>query len=174
MPVPRSLRRFMPLAAAAACLSASVGVASIAAAQAPDSATPIIQIGDPFPQWELTDQYEQLHKLPGDLTQTIVFARSKQADETLAPVLESVVGDRLSSGEVIYLSDISRMPGLISRLFALPSLRDRDYPVVLIREEGMSAPLVTETDCLALYRLGQGAVVAREDLCVESDVRNAF
>lgn len=172
MPVSRSLRRFTPLAAA--CLSASVAVTSIAAAQAPDSATPTIQIGDPFPQWELTDQHEQPHRLPGDSTQAIVFSRSKQADETLSPVLESVAGDRLGNGEVIYLSDISRMPGLISRLFALPSLRDRDYPVVLIREEGMSGPLVTETDCLALYRLEQGTVVAREDLCAESDVRNAF
>ncbi|WP_322520578.1 hypothetical protein SR882_07195 [Guyparkeria halophila] len=172
MPVPRLLRLFTPLATA--CLSASVGVVSIAAAQTPDSATSTIQIGDPFPRWELTDQHDQTHRLPGDTTQAIVFSSSKQADETLSPVLESVVGDRLISGEVIYLSDISRMPGLISRLFALPSLRDRDYPVVLIREEGVSAPLVTETDCLALYRLGQGTVVAREDLCVESDVTNAF
>ena len=172
MPVPRPRRRFMPLAAA--CLLASVGVASIAAAQAPDSATPTIRIGDPFPQWELTDQHDQPRRLPGGSTQAIVFSRSKQADETLSPILESVAGDRLISGEVIYLSDISRMPGLISRLFALPSLRDRDYPVVLIREEGVSAPLITETDCLALYRLEQGTVVAREDLCGESDVRSAF
>ena len=103
-----------------------------------------------------------------------MFSRSKQADESLSPLLEEVLGERLISGEVIYLSDISRMPGLISRLFALPALRDRGYPVVLMREEGVSEPLVTEIDCLALYRIEQGTVVGREDLCSEEDVRNAF
>ncbi|MFN2381645.1 MAG: hypothetical protein ABR561_03705 [Guyparkeria sp.] len=172
MPAPRILRRFTPLAAA--CLSASVGLSSIAFAQEPAATTQAVQIGDPFPQWELTDQHDETHRLPGEATQAVVFSRSKQADETLSPVLESVAGERLVSGDVVYLSDISRMPGLISRLFALPSLRDRDYPVVLIREEGVSAPLVTETDCLALYRLEQGTVVAREDLCAEEEVKNAF
>jgi len=66
------------------------------------------------------------------------------------------------------------MPGLISRLFALPALRDRDYPVVLIREEGVADPLKTRADCLALYRLEQGRVVARKDLCHPEDVVGAF
>ncbi|MFO7807959.1 hypothetical protein [Guyparkeria sp.] len=133
-----------------------------------------IEIGDPFPSWELEDQHENARELPGDSTGAIVFSRSKQADESLSPVLEEVVGERLTGGEVVYLSDISRMPGLISRLFALPSLRDRDYPVVLIREEGVSDPLVTQADCLALYRLEKGTVVGLENLCNEEDVRRAF
>lgn len=133
-----------------------------------------IEIGDPFPSWKLDDQHEKTHQLPGDSTEAIVFSRSKQADESLSPVLEEVVGERLIGGEVVYLSDISRMPGLISRLFALPALRDRDYPVVLIREEGMSDPLVTQADCLAVYRLEQGTVVGREGLCSQGNVRGAF
>ncbi len=135
---------------------------------------PAIEIGDPFPTWKLDDQHEKTHQLPGDSTEAIVFSRSKQADESLSPVLEEVVGERLIGGEVVYLSDISRMPGLISRLFALPSLRDRDYPVVLIQEEGLSDLLVTRSDCLAVYRLEQGTVVGREDLCNEESVREAF
>lgn len=140
-----------------------------------ETATPVaVEAGDPFPSWELDDQHGNTHQLPGQSTEAIVFSRSKQADDSLSPVLADVVGERLVSGEIVYLSDISRMPGLISRLFALPSLRDRPYPVVLIREDGLSEPLVTETDCLGLYRLERGAVVGREDLCSEEDVRNAF
>lgn len=140
-----------------------------------EAATPVaVEAGDPFPSWELDDQHGKTHQLPGQSTEAIVFSRSKQADESLSPVLGDVLDARLIGGEVVYLSDISRMPGLISRLFALPALRDRPYPVVLIREEGMSEPLITETDCLALYRLKRGTVVGREDLCSEEDVRNAF
>ncbi|HER34334.1 MAG: hypothetical protein JXJ30_06335 [Halothiobacillaceae bacterium] len=142
---------------------------------AAEAATSIgIEAGEPFPSWELDDQHGKTHQLPGQSTTAIVFSRSKQADGALSPVLEDVVGERLIDEEVVYLSDISRMPGLISRVFALPSLRDRSYPVVLIREEGLSEPLVTETDCLALYRIERGTVVGREGLCNEEDVRGAF
>ena len=162
----------LPKGVTAMALSAVLACSSAIAA---DGATaPTLQVGDPFPEWELTDQFDDPHRLPGDATKAIVFSRSKQADESLAPVLESLAGERLASGEVVYLSDISRMPGLISSLFALPSLRDRDYPVVLIREEGVSTPLVTREDCLVRYQLDQGRVVSRDDLCTEADVEAAF
>ena len=153
------------------CLSATAVVLGFGVQAATE---PAIEVGDPFPVWELTDQFDETHQLPGESTQVIVFVRSKQADETLAPVLESAVAESLGNGEVVYVSDISRMPGLISRLFALPALRDRSYPVVLVREEGVSAPLVTRTDCLALYRIERGTVAAREALCTEKDVTAAF
>ena len=154
-------------------LSATVVLSAPVVVQASEQRT--IQVGDPFPQWELSDQFDDKHQLPGESTEAIVFARSKQADESLAPALESVAGERLIHGEVVYVSDISRMPGLISRLFALPALRDRGYPVVLIREEGLSAPLTTREDCLARYRLDeQGRVIAIDHLCGPADVKNAF
>ena len=161
-------RRAFP---AAALLSVTVGLSAVAAQAAGEGA---IQVGDPFPQWELSDQFDESHRLPGESTDVIVFSRSKQADETLSPVLESAAGERLVDGQVVYLSDISRMPGLITSLFALPSLRDRDYPVVLIREEGRSAPLVTRDDCLVKYGIQQGAVMSIEDLCTPADVEGAF
>ncbi len=160
----------LPAVAAVAFLIAAPSLS--ASAVAAESAR--VDVGDPFPSWELEDQHEKTRQVPDDSTEAIVFSRSKQADESLSPAVEEVAGERLRGGEVIYLSDISRMPGLVSRLFALPSLRDRDYPVVLIREEGVSDPLVTQSDCLALYRLEEGTVVAREDLCNEEDVREAL
>ena len=159
---------------AVAALAASAVLACSASVAAEPQTTPTLQVGEAFPEWELTDQFDETHRLPGDAAQAIVFSRSKQADESLSPVLESVAGERLASGKVIYLSDISRMPGLITSLFALPSLRDRDYSVVLIREEGVSAPLATREDCLVRYQLEQGRVVSRDDLCEPADVRAAF
>lgn len=160
--------------AIAATLLMSAPAFTVAALADEATNAPAIEIGDPFPSWKLEDQHEKTHQLPGDSTEAIVFSRSKEADESLSPVLEEVAGERLIGGEVVYLSDISRMPGLISRLFALPSLRDRDYPVLLIREEGLSDLLVTQADCLAVFRLEQGTVIGREDLCSEENVRGAF
>ena len=157
-----------------AALAASAVLAFSSAVVAEEATATTLQLGDPFPEWELTDQFDEAHRLPDDTTQAIVFSRSKEADETLSPVVEAVAGERLVSGEVVYLSDISRMPGLITSLFALPALRDRDYPVVLIREEGMSGPLETREDCLVLYRLAQGRVASQEDLCEPADVKAAF
>ena len=140
----------------------------------PETAEPVLTVGEVFPRWELGDQFDATHRLPGDDTEAIVFSRSQRADGALSPALEAVAGDRLITGEVAYLSDISRMPGLIARLIALPSLRERGYPVVLIREQGVSAALVTRQDCLVRYGLERGRVVSRDDLCEEADVKAAF
>ena len=166
--------RHPPIRKTTAALAASAMLAFSSFLAADEATAPTVGVGDPFPEWELTDQFDETHRVPGQATKAIVFSRSKQADEWLSPVLASVAGERLASGEVIYLSDISRMPGLITSLFALPSLRDRDYPVVLIREEGVSAPLATRENCLVGYQLERGRVVSMNDLCEPADVKAAF
>lgn len=113
--------------------------------------------GAAFPAWQLEDQFGEEHDLPGQAS-WVVFSASKAADETLSPVLADFV-PHLRAGEFVYLSDISRMPGLVTILFALPVLKGRDYPVVLIRDAGVADALPATPGCYTLFDLRDGGVI---------------
>lgn len=124
-----------------------------------------LSVGDSFPVLDLENQFEEASPVPGEAS-LVVFSGSKSADDDLSETLGEVAGDALRSGETIYLSDISRMPGLITRFVAMPALKDRDYPVTLIREEGMAHRLPASDGCYTLFQLADEAVVEGiEEVC---------
>lgn len=111
--------------------------------------------------------------MPGQASR-VVFSASKSADETLSPVLADVVS-HLRAGQMVYLSDISRMPGLVTTLFALPALKKRDYPVVLIREAGAADALPAEPGCYTLFDLrNDGIIQGVRTVCEQAELRRAL
>jgi hypothetical protein len=60
----------------------------------------------------------------------------------------------LAARGAVFVSDIHRMPALITRLFALPSMRRRPYRMLLDREEaGPSARIPREEGKVTLLEL---------------------
>jgi hypothetical protein len=130
-----------------------------------EGAAATLSAGDPFPVLDLEDQFGEARPVPGEAS-LVVFSGSKSADDALAETLGEAAGDALRAGEVIYLSDISRMPGLITRLIAMPALKDRDYPVTLIREDGLAGRLPARDGCYTLFYLSEeGDVEDIEEIC---------
>ena len=124
-----------------------------------------LAVGQAFPTRAVKDQHDKPVTLPGS-AKVIIYANSKAADEWINPVLAQFGAEALSAHQVDYVSDISRMPGLISRMIALPQLRERNYPVVLLREEtevaGMPAP---PSGCVDWVTLNAGVVTNITPLC---------
>ncbi|MFP4638961.1 MAG: hypothetical protein ACLFMY_00820 [Guyparkeria sp.] len=135
---------------------------------------PVLVPGERFPMLDLEDQFGDEHAVPGEAT-LIIFSGSKQADDDLSGTLGEIAGDALRAGEIIYLSDISRMPGLITKLIAMPALKDRDYPVTLIREEGVADTLPATDGCVTLFQLsGEGEVHRIDEACEPDELRDAL
>jgi len=134
---------------------------------------PTLSVGDAFPAFELQDQFEEARAVPGEAA-LVIFSGSKDADDTLSETLGEVAGEALRAGEIIYLSDISRMPGLITRFVAMPALKDRDYPVTLIREEGMAEALPATDGCYTLYTLGAGTIEGIDEICEPAALRSTL
>lgn len=134
---------------------------------------PALSVGDAFPVLDLEDQFEEPRPVPGEAS-LVVFSGSKEADDTLSDTLGEVAGDALRSGATIYLSDISRMPGLITRFVAMPALKDRDYPATLIREEGQAGELSATEGCYALFGIDDGTVSSRSEVCEPEALRAAL
>lgn len=60
-------------------------------------------------------------------TQTLLFSSDKDASATLQKLLKSAPEGHLASQKAVYLTDLSGMPGFITRNMALPKLK-REYP----------------------------------------------
>ncbi len=151
---------------------AFAGVLAITTVRAETVVSPSgLAVGQPFPVLAVKDQHDKPVSLPGE-AHVIIYANSKAADEWVSPVLAQFGAEALQAHKVDYVSDISRMPGLISRLIALPQLRERQYPVVLLREEselaGMPRP---PENCVDWVTLRAGVVTGISPLCAAAQVQ---
>jgi hypothetical protein len=78
----------------------------------------------------LPDQHGETRAIDPSV-RAILFSRDMDG----GGILKEAVGENgaalLERAGAVYVADVSRMPGLVRRLFALPSLRRRGYPVLL-------------------------------------------
>jgi hypothetical protein len=94
------------------------------------SANPkILVTGDQLPETLLPDQNGQTRNLEG--ARLILFAQDKAAGEMIHAALKDKTQEQLDAQGIVVISDISRMPGLVARFIALPSMRDYSYRILL-------------------------------------------
>ncbi|ASJ24418.1 hypothetical protein LH462_04455 [Laribacter hongkongensis] len=112
--------------------------------------------GSTLPPITLEDQHGTPYILGPD-TRLLVFTSEKA---TSAFVNEAFKGEqaRLKAPQVIHVSDISAMPGVITRMFALPKLRDLPFTVALAYKETSVADLPRQAGAATVMRLQNGRV----------------
>ena len=110
---------------------------------------------------QFNDQWDKPVELT-EQTKWLVISQSKESGNIVKEAFESLELKDLKQYKMIYLADISAMPSFVTKLFALPKMRDYAFPMALIREEGelnaMQLP-VKEPDSvtvLALDKLNVG------------------
>lgn len=116
-----------------------------------------LQIGDSLPTAEFIDQHNQTHKLDSTI-QLVIFAHTKETGSMMTDLLAVEDSDYLVKRNAIYIADISGMPSLIARFFALPKLRKIDSPIYLVEKTGAVAWLPREDDKLTLLMLSNGII----------------
>jgi hypothetical protein len=112
-----------------------------------------------LPVITLTDQHDVEASI-GPETRIIVFARDMEAADIVEEALAENGAAMLSAAGAVFVSDIHRMPGLITRLFALPAMRKRAYRMLLDREGTATASLPSQEEKVTVLRL--------EDLKIKS------
>lgn len=123
--------------------------------------SPLLQVGDPTPKMAINDQHEKPWLIPAD-TKLILFSGSRNANTIVQSILSQKGADYLSSKKTVYFSDLSKMPGFITKTFALPSMRDLPYSVgiILNGEDGKALP--REEDAVTAIFVGQGKITKIE------------
>ena len=99
---------------------------------APAGAEPLA-VGDRLEPFSLEDQHGAEHRIDASVS-VILLSRDMKGGDVLERALEGTTAEMLSERKAVYVADISGMPRLVARLFALPSMRKRPYPMLLDRD----------------------------------------
>lgn len=115
------------------------------------------KIGDEFPIRELEDQSESLKQIPEDISKVFFTA-----DMSASKIVNSALGEEkpefLSENKSVLISDIHRMPGLITKFIALPKMKKYPYRLHLIRDDKMGEPFPKQKEKITFLKLKQGKI----------------
>jgi hypothetical protein len=97
------------------------------------SAALALEPGERLAPWTLLDQHDAPYTL-NEQTRILLVARDMDGAKLVDAALQGTPKGYLDERQAVFLADISRMPGLIATLFALPKMRDYSYRILLDRD----------------------------------------
>jgi hypothetical protein len=113
--------------ALAAALLAAALLAGAPAAAAP------LAVGDAAPALALEDQHGRRGAVGPDV-RVVVVSRDMEAGDVVRKALAGRDQGFLDAHRIVYVANVSGMPALVTRLFALPRMRERPYRMLLDRD----------------------------------------
>ena len=162
-------RRGLLVGLSALCLAVVASWPVVAQAQA--AAT--VAVGQPLPALELKDQHDKPWQItPG--TRLVIFAAGRKASSLVQSVLQALPKDQLTRKNAMYLADMSKMPGFVTRTFALPALREMPYLIGVSQSDAALAAWPRQTDAVTLIELEQNIVKRISYAATEPDLRAAL
>ena len=119
-------------------------------------AAPVV-LEQPLPALTLQDQHTQPWGVKAD-TRLVVFAAGRKPSNLVMEVLGAQAKGFLESRQAVYVADMSRMPGFVTRTFALPALREQPFAVGVNLDDKQLADWPRQEDAITLIRLEGGRV----------------
>jgi hypothetical protein len=132
-----------------------------------------LAVGARLAPFTLEDQ-DEVARTVDEQTRLILFSRDMKGGKLLKEALSEVEADALASRGAVYVADISGMPKLVARLFALPSMRRRPYPMLLDRDGSTTASLPDVEGRATLIFLERLEIVRIEHVAAAEDVRESL
>jgi len=114
-----------------------------------------------FPAVTLEDQFEKHHTVSAE-DRIVLVSFERDVSGAVNAFLQKQPKGFLKVHNAKYIADISAMPTLVSRLFALPKMRDYRYPVMLNYDENFEKRFDKREGKLTVYRLQAGMVISVE------------
>jgi len=93
-----------------------------------------IVIGKELEEFNFKDQFDKEHSLTSDVKK-VIFAFSKPTGHIMKLYMGIRKPDYLTSRDILFIADISGMPSMISKMFAIPDMKESKYPILLIKEK---------------------------------------
>ena len=98
----------------------------------PAHAAPLVP-GAPTPTITVEDQHgKPVHVDAG--TQRLLFSAERTVNDMVSKVLAAQPAGVLARQQAVYVADITAMPSLVTRLFALPKMRELPFSMGLVRD----------------------------------------
>jgi len=121
--------------------------------------------------FSLADQFEKKHTVD-NTTKTMIVSFEKSTSADINDFLSKKEEGFLDKNNAVFIADISGMPSLITKFFALPKMKDYKYPVLLIYDEEDKRFLHKE-EKLTVYKL-ENSVITGVEYIEKEDLESVF
>ena len=117
--------------------------------------------------FSLPNQFDEKQTIDSSID-TLVVSFEKDTGKDVNEFLSSKDKDFLKNHHAAFIANISGMPSIITKMFALPKMRDYKHSVLLIYDEE-DKRFVSQEGKSTLYRLENGVIksisyITKEDL----------
>jgi hypothetical protein len=105
-------------------------------------------------------------------TQWVIFSTTKDGGNWVKESFAKLDFNEatLASKHLLYVADIHKMPSFISKMFAIPKMRDYGFPIALDKEGEGTQDWPTQEDAVNVYQLNQLEVVKTQHFANQADL----
>lgn len=147
----RTMKRSRSCGRVGAALAAAMALVAVSVAAA------TLGAGMSLPTLALTDQNDASATIGPDV-RLVLFTRDMAAADIVKEALADNGVALLDTAHAVTVSDISSMPRLITRLFALPAMRKRPYRMILDRDGTPTADFPSEKGKVTVLVVDQSKI----------------
>jgi hypothetical protein len=102
------------------------------------------------------DQWEQVHSIAED-TQWVIFSSHKDGGKWVKEIFNELKVTNLDDYKIVYVADISAMPGFITKLFAIPKMQDFPFEIYLDMEGDATVNWPRNQEQVSVYHVVDSA-----------------
>ncbi|MDP9519719.1 FAD/FMN-containing dehydrogenase [Pseudomonas putida] len=132
-----------------------------------------LEPGDKLAPWTLLDQHEQAYSLDNS-THILLVARDMDGAKLVKAALAEQPKGYLEARDAVFVANIQRMPALISKLFAIPAMRDYTYRVLLDRDGRVASRYSVQDGQVQWLQLQQGVLVSQQSFADAAALKAAL
>lgn len=116
-----------------------------------------LEKGERLLPWTLLDQFDKAYTLDQQ-ARILLVARNMTGAKLLKAALEGKPKGFLEARQAVFVADVSRMPAVISTLFAVPAMRDYNYRVLLDSQSRVASRYPAAEDQVLWLDLERGVL----------------
>lgn len=122
--------------------------------------------------FSLPDQFNKMHTVSDD-TQTLIVSFEKDTGKMVNEFLASKEADFLQKHHAVFIANISGMPSIITKLFALPKMQDYKHTILLIYDEN-DKRFLQKDELSTVYKIENGVVKDIQFVKDKKDLEKIF
>jgi hypothetical protein len=116
-----------------------------------------VNIGDALPAITWKNQHDKPLTVAAD-AQTLLFTIEKPASDLVNDYLLKQDKAFLTSKKAYFLADISGMPSMVTKMFALPKMQERPYDILLAYDAKEAEFMPRQKNHVTMVKLKAGKV----------------
>jgi hypothetical protein len=132
-----------------------------------------VKVGDQVSAIKIQNQFEETAELTAD-TQWIIFSSDMKAAKLLTEYLSEENAKKTDLSKTLIISDISKMPGMISKMFAIPKMKKYAFKLALDKTGEATKDFPRQEGSLTVIKVAQFKVESIEQLSSSEAVKSFF